>query len=1732
MVNQNFITADQIERAVDKAYLTTPITSLDQIVDESALALRNEIHEIPPANTPEGDDNSESESEGLILSGGNKLNKTVIGGALVRNVSLVVPVGDASFADLPVVPIKGSNNVNAQLLAAAADDKSPGKSNQLAVLLLPDEGNLVPVAQPLASEPPADATMLSSLITTTSDIKEGGSLTKEKKILKQKLETYVLSGTIDKFFGIKGLTAKLYKFQESEAGDHSKKDDASTKKVDGDADDKKKDDSSEPPSVPAHEMAILNPESGALEGKPLGTLFPFINDKDLQKMPIKNLAFTYCEESESPFIKPGLCLEADVMLKDSLQWAADTLKKMFGDQKTPDSIRLSAHLSKERDWSKMPVVKEFILQGYFHDMGLKTWDVLQFKTMGIEITGTKAAKGKHSGDTKEKNDKDEDSSKPSDDPNKERPKNSTKDEETKPIAEPEDDSEKPDKEKHKEENANGEEESKKTKEPQSWNFGFGFYGTVMLTNVPHANVPLELNYRIARDFEVEGNSDGEDNKGEDKKDEDKSKEKTEESAANLTKPDNEGIKDGSKSTMTKLPEGEKPKKEYSDGAHKRIWNMVIWCDKWEDIYGIKNVSLTKAELKFSFEQGTFRETVQLNLTADLTLGSGTFSAVGKFSKNENSLDAKIGDLTLSEIKKIHAQIAGYALPADNAATEAEVKKEAKGNEITFKNLHLNLSSTKMGGSTDRSLQLDGCVGFNEHSSASALVKIDQDGLSISGDIKDFDIPDTHIKIEKAGLHIYIGFKQGTKSEKAVDGEENKNFKAVTDGKETKSNKKESKGETLTKTDDEEEKPVGTKRASEFAIMGIVKIESFTVTVGFHIEQKPDKPTRDWILVGSVASIKLDQLWSDLKGGFLDLELDRVALIASSEEREKQDPTESSAVDSWDVLAQVDAYGYPVVKGIQLCASIRKFDVLDEMNDKKKMEDLVLIVAFPSQGKLKFSIDMPESFQVPISKCLKLCKFGATIGADDTGPYLQLNTTLTLSYKGQSPINVIGDIRGSMTDAYGALYMKEGDKWVDPFGLNKKAVVSELGVGAGFKYATVLEEGPDQFSFAGKLDLGDKFHGKMVLHFGVGEEQVIIVKASEINVVQLIRLAGELADIKELANIEGGDDILVFRDLELYLSTGAEVFGITYERGIHVNGKMEFLKKTGDFKGSLTDDGVTVKAGVDQFSIGGLKVTSASAGGKRATLDVEMTKEKQKISVDGMIQYYDIHAKMLVDADIQERRLNANIDIQFIESLSFLLKAKVQVPQGSSTDDLKADFDAQLTPDVYGAIFDGIHHGIDALGKLVTQEIDNAKKDIQRQIDEHGQELKKMEQELNQMKIESAKQVKIREQKIKQNDDQLTELRNELDHLEGDVKSAEAQKNKNDAKVASTKAERDAAKRKLDKKIRDMTAEYNRQLTEQEDQQQKWQAKKQSLENQKNATWGDDLRKGAAAQANLEYWNAQVKEAQGEVKHWKTVIANSGPFGKLGGLASLSVALGKLGSDEAQRAIYSGLINVMQDILSSPEFEGVEKDITEAVEKIKNIGAGIDALKSQGVYGFIQAMSRDEKAELNRQIQLLNDLEAEGQKLEDELIKARNKLEKNRGRITADQIAAQRSIAQLQAEIKLKPFESDLRAKQVEFANIKAKINTLQRTLDDVDKGVDKTTHVSEEIVGALKKGVPRVTMIDVQANTDVFIENKPLVFTLYVDWLGKQNKHEVDWAPGVDAADLYKRAADMIIKGH
>lgn len=175
------------------------------------------------------------------------------------------------------------------------------------------------------------------------------------------------------------------------------------------------------------------------------------------------------------------------------------------------------------------------------------------------------------------------------------------------------------------------------------------------------------------------------------------------------------------------------------------------------------------------------------------------------------------------------------------------------------------------------------------------------------------------------------------------------------------------------------------------------------------------------------------------------------------------------------------------------------------------------------------------------------------------------------------------------------------------------------------------------------------------------------------------------------------------------------------------------------------------------------------------------------------------------------------------------------------------------------------------------------------------------------------------------------------------------------------------------------------------------------------------------------------------------------------------------------------------------------------------------------------MSRDERTELDRQIKQLNELWKKSKELEANLQEAINALNRNEGRITSHERTVQSRILELEQEIELKPFEDAYRNKKNDHDRVVAQVQVIQQALKDIKSGIDAQTKAAKEVVEALKKATPRITLIVVKASTEVFAKNEPLVFSVDVAWIGETKRYEVTWSPGSKPADLYKDIADKVV---
>jgi hypothetical protein len=408
----------------------------------------------------------------------------------------------------------------------------------------------------------------------------------------------------------------------------------------------------------------------------------------------------------------------------------------------------------------------------------------------------------------------------------------------------------------------------------------------------------------------------------------------------------------------------------------------------------------------------------------------------------------------------------------------------------------------------------------------------------------------------------------------------------------------------------------------------------------------------------------------------------------------------------------------------------------------------------------------------------------------------------------------------------------------------------------------------RFSLKGRVDIGDVY-GRFDVAIDVTKAAgVLQIEISKLDIGEIAQVASTLIKDNTLsAKLLGPpsstgatalkEGEIVFTDLKLYLSSGAKFMGKYYDRGIEVRGKVTFFDKEGDFDGTFTDDGVLIKGGLDAFEIGGLEVTSLQEynGQKRATVDIEVTKTRQRVFVDGILRYQDVVLKVFVDVDVQERYLRADIEIKLAESLSFMLKADVEVGE-QGLEGLVWSFDGKLKAEIVKAIGDGIIEGITALELHAKNDIKDAEEGITNRLSVLHDGMDQMKGELDELRLESRKEVAMRRDEIEVQNTALSRAYDEIDTLESNYREVKSRKDSKDAEIEEQKRKLDQARAELGTKKREMRREYDLEIREQKDNQAHWKAERERLKQRKEASWGDDLRNFDSVVSGWKWWSGQ------------------------------------------------------------------------------------------------------------------------------------------------------------------------------------------------------------------------------------------------------------------------------------
>lgn len=360
--------------------------------------------------------------------------------------------------------------------------------------------------------------------------------------------------------------------------------------------------------------------------------------------------------------------------------------------------------------------------------------------------------------------------------------------------------------------------------------------------------------------------------------------------------------------------------------------------------------MTKAFLEASFYEGHFSSSISLDIGGQIKVGGGTFDVGGRFAKGwanavtwtwiegdeeapplaqeDYFIQASMGNMTLSDMKKIHAQITGQELAEDGG--------DMTDDEITFKNMSIKISCTKYKDDKldKRSLELAGEVTVGDTSTYSASLTFATEGISVTGAVSNVQIPGTDVVIEKAGLRAFLALKTSSSTEKPDTA------KPGHDG-----------SKSLVSKGDSAKNETSKRRQSSFEILGVINFHDVIFEAGFYTGKSKKDGERDWLAFGSAKHIRLRDAWPNIPiDSFLNLQLDNVTLIASSKAR-KRESGDARAIQSkeqekedtcndihgnWSVLREIDSLDYPIIQGERKKGLYRTNEEIDKEKEGADM----------------------------------------------------------------------------------------------------------------------------------------------------------------------------------------------------------------------------------------------------------------------------------------------------------------------------------------------------------------------------------------------------------------------------------------------------------------------------------------------------------------------------------------------------------------------------------------------------------------------------------------------------------------------------------------------------------------------------------------------------------------------------------------------------------------------------
>ncbi|CUA71097.1 ABC transporter G family member 18 [Rhizoctonia solani] len=718
---------------------------------------------------------------------------------------------------------------------------------------------------------------------------------------------------------------------------------------------------------------------------------------------------------------------------------------------------------------------------------------------------------------------------------------------------------------------------------------------------------------------------------------------------------------------------------------------------------------------------------------------------------------------------------------------------------------------------------------------------------------------------------------------------------------------------------------GSEKSTDLTLEGQVAFSTLVFQAAVHLYTSPDNPkSLEWTVLASLTvqndALPLSKVVPELHGTPFDLALTQAVFVAAS----KDDPSIGNMITS----------DFSFHQGVQICAVLSEIDSLNSLM-RDPVAGLTINAGWSKEEGFDLEVNLPTPTQLNLGNGIETTPITLSIVTKPTAS-LTLSAGLNVPVAHSSTpllFTLSLDANPEGADATGQM----SGWWVDPLGISPKVKVGpNIGLSISIIFAQFVTTGvPSGFALQGGLMIGNT---QAQLALSINEDpmkELLSAKVQSLNITDVVDFASTLTD----AHIpDPPRDFLDFQDVELYICPTGVYIGTTfYPQGFSFQADVILFGKRADIKCVVDTNSVSLKGGVDNFTLGPLIVRGTT--GPRAVIECELGPTDQHLLIDGVISLFALESLVHIEVDILPTpKFDWSTQLKFTDLLLFQLRATL-VGSISFTDlsDADFEFDALFEQHILQYIHDQVMGQFDQARRAAKDGIATAQKDVDKAETAWKSGLDKAQKDLDAAK----KNWDAKNKEITTASNKIIDAYNwEIERLQEKISSAQ-----HTYDIAMNNAQNDVenAQRKRAQALQEAQHKVDNAMRKMDNDIDAAQRDVDRAERDFDAAFGSANAAIESARRKVQSLQNQINDVYGTIRDYEN--APWYQFWKKAAIAGLYVAVGAL---EASKEIADGVLRAAEAVLTSTDFVtkqtafNAAKGALDTAEKIGQ--AGLDMAK--------------------------------------------------------------------------------------------------------------------------------------------------------------------------------------------